>query len=147
MRWRCSRKKRIGSKSIEILRIISIGIFAKKLYFNGKGVKGPVVTGILSIIITIFFGGYSVLLFSDIIYWNNYSLDLALINIACLRSNGLNVSTNSIITYALYELYSNNNGKQVVITVAEYSEVINKMSCTFSLIIIRRPLLKNYPNR
>ncbi len=74
-------------------------------------------------------------------------MDVALIDIACLRSNGLNVSTNSIITYALYELDSDNNGKQVVITVAEYSEVINKMSCIFILIIIRRPLLKDYPNR
>jgi hypothetical protein len=49
------------------LRIISLGKFTTKLYYNGKGSKGSVVTGILTIIITLFLAGYAVNLFSAII--------------------------------------------------------------------------------
>ena len=68
MKCLCSRKNGIGAKFIEFLRLISIGKFATKLYYNGKGFKGSVATGILTILITLFLVGYCVLLFSDIIH-------------------------------------------------------------------------------
>ena len=63
MKWCCSRKNGIGAKFIEFLRLISLGKFATKLYYNGKGSKGSVVTGILTILITLFLLGYCVVLF------------------------------------------------------------------------------------
>jgi hypothetical protein len=68
MKWCCSRKNGIGAIVIEFLRLISIGKFATKLYYNGKGFKGSVATGILTILITLFLVGYCVLLFWDIVH-------------------------------------------------------------------------------
>jgi len=44
-----------------------MGKFATKLYYNGKGFKGSVLTGVLTIIMTLFLVGYAVILFGDII--------------------------------------------------------------------------------
>ena len=68
MKCWCSRKNGIGAKLIEFLRIISIGKFATKLYYNGKGFKGSVLTGILTIFITLFLVGYFIILFWDILH-------------------------------------------------------------------------------
>ncbi len=60
---KCSCSNKIGEKIIEFLQIISIGKFATKLYYNGKAFKGSVATGMLTILITMFLIGYSVILF------------------------------------------------------------------------------------
>ncbi len=67
MKYCCSRKKGVGTKLIDLLKLISMGKFATKLYYNGKGFKGSVLTGILTIIMTLFLVGYAVILFGDII--------------------------------------------------------------------------------
>ena len=66
MKCSCSGKKGIGTKLIGLLKLISMGKFATKLYYNGKGFKGSVATGILTIIMTLFLFGYAVILFWDI---------------------------------------------------------------------------------
>ena len=67
MKCGCSRKKGVGAKIIELLRTISMGKFATKLYYKGKGYKGSVAIGILTVIITSFLVVYAVLLFWEII--------------------------------------------------------------------------------
>jgi hypothetical protein len=59
--------KGVGAKIMELLRTISMGKFATKLYYKGKGYKGSVAIGILTVIITSFLVVYAVLLFWEII--------------------------------------------------------------------------------
>lgn len=68
MKCCCGRKNGFATKFIEFIKIISIGKFATKLYYNGKGFKGSVATGILTILITLFLVGYVVIIFWDIIH-------------------------------------------------------------------------------
>ncbi len=75
MKFRCSRKKGIGAKLIDLLRKISLGKFPTKLYYQGKGYKGSVATGILTIIMTLFFVEYSLVVFWEIFTMKNHSLD------------------------------------------------------------------------
>jgi hypothetical protein len=53
---------------IEYIKMISIGKFATKLYYNGKGFKGSLATGILTIIFSISLAIYAIYIFADIYY-------------------------------------------------------------------------------
>jgi hypothetical protein len=57
------------------LRMISMGKFATKLYYQGKGFKGSVATGILTVFMTLFLVYYFCILFWSIINRDNYSLE------------------------------------------------------------------------
>jgi len=46
--------------------MISIGKFATKLYYNGKGFKGSLATGILTIIFALLLAYYAAIVFSNI---------------------------------------------------------------------------------
>jgi len=76
MKCCCSRTKGTCKKIIEVIRIFSIGKFSTKLYYNGKGYKGSVATGVLTIILALLFSFYTVKVFSDIFDRTNYSLDM-----------------------------------------------------------------------
>jgi hypothetical protein len=66
MKCSCSRKKGTCKNIIEIIRMISIGKFATKLYYNGKGFKGSLATGILTIIFALLLAYYAAIVFSNI---------------------------------------------------------------------------------
>ncbi len=87
MRCCCSSKKGVTECIIEFLRTISMGKYSTKLYYNGKGFKGSIYTGILTILFSLFFVGYVVILFSAIIKRENYSVDLNSMDISCLKAN------------------------------------------------------------
>jgi hypothetical protein len=68
MRCCCRRRNGCGAKMIEYIKMISIGKFATKLYYNGKGFKGSLATGILTIILSISLAIYAIYIFADIYY-------------------------------------------------------------------------------
>jgi len=109
------------------LKTISLGKISTKLYYNGKGTKGSVATGILTIILTLLLASYAIILFRDIIDRQNYSLDLTLMEISCLKAVGGNNSVDSILTDQLYKKNpssQHDHEKYVEITVGEYADVL-----------------------
>ena len=133
MKCCCCRKKLDSEQIAEFLRTISMGKFATKLYYNGKAFKGSITTGILTILFTLFFVGYVLILFQGIINRENYSLDLDSHEISCLRAIFKNDSKSSILTDQIYSQNLTHNYKQIEITVAEYANVIkNKIYYIYS---------------
>jgi hypothetical protein len=72
----CSRKKGKCKQITELIKNISIGKYSTKLYYNGRGFKGSMATGIFTIIYVLLLVSYAGLVFSDIFNCENYSLDL-----------------------------------------------------------------------
>jgi hypothetical protein len=63
----CCSKKGCIDKGREFLKIISIGKYSTKLYYRGKGFKGSVLTGILTVLMTLFLIYYFIVVFWEII--------------------------------------------------------------------------------
>lgn len=124
MRCCCLSKKSVTECIVEFLRTISLGKYSTKLYYNGKASKGSILTGILTILFSLFFVGYVVILFSAIINRENYSLDQNSIDISCLKAIFENDTKSSILTDQKYGNDSSINVKQVEISIAEYLNLV-----------------------
>ena len=120
------KRKGFVAKLSNLLKQISFGKIQTKLYYNGKSSKGSVATGILTIFLTLSLVGYAVFLFWDIIDRQNYSLDLTLMDISCLKAVGGNNTADSILTDQIYMKNSSDHDQnnQVEITIGEYANVL-----------------------
>jgi uncharacterized protein YqgC (DUF456 family) len=78
--------------------MISIGKYQTKLYYKGRGFKGSLCTGILTLILSFLLIYYAVLVFKDIFQFKNYSLDLKSFEIMSLKSLKVDNITNSNLT-------------------------------------------------